>query len=199
MRLLIVTSIFSYLIIASTIYAQENAAQDQEKVTYGKRGIIELNGALSVSGNSEDSNSIRFNAGPGFNYFVADNVYIGADLYVGIRRGLVSKYYLYFYSRRYPKTFVDLGLSIPVGFLFRLKDQIYFNLAPEMQFIVADLKHFRAYQNFITSIKFTVSNAVINVGVKHNFFYLTEKKISDVYYSFNLFLGLSVFFNTAVK
>jgi hypothetical protein len=190
--------LFVSLIFAATnLQAQDKPDAGREKILYGQKGIIELFGGLSLSGGSDDFSTVSFSAEPGLNYFVIDNLYLGAHFKIGItRRKVRENYFFYNYNSHY-KTVVNLGLGIPLGYIKKISDHVYFNLeAPEFSFYLIDLKHFRVYPNVITAFKFPFDSSVIEIGIRHNFFYLTERSMSDVYYSYNVFLGFSACFNT---
>lgn len=187
------------IVTAPRLHADTNDSDNQKKITYGRKGVIELSGGLSLSGSSHDFLSVSFTLQPGLNYFAADNFYVGAHLLARINKGVITENNLFF-PRSYYKTRVDLGLSVPFGYLFKVKDHVYFNLvAPEFQIYLDDLSRFRLYPNFITSFKFPFDNTVLDFGIKHNFFNITNRRFSDPYYSYNVFFGFSVLFDTVKK
>ncbi|MDM7985816.1 MAG: hypothetical protein QUS13_00630 [Smithella sp.] len=186
---------FISLFTASSLFAEVNVPGETAQLTYGRKGVVELHGSMSVNGTSSDISNTRFSMSPGFNYFLADNIYMGAGLHVSAGRYLHTKRFYMFVLSEYQETSVDLGLRVPVGFVFRIRDHVYFDLeAPELEFTLSDLDYFQFSPNLVTAFKFPFDNAVIDFGVRHSFFHVASG-ISGLYYKFQVFLGFSICFD----
>jgi hypothetical protein len=179
-----------------------HAQTDQQEVKTGKqfatKGIIELSGDISLGGVTGGNSYFQFGAGPGINYYVINNFFIGTNVFADVERLTITTTYpfLFFYSRRKIETDWNAGFGLRLGYSFDLSKNIFLNVTPDMSFHWYDAGYFRAYPNITLSLKLIVNNTSINIGFKQNFFYFTDKgqdKISDFYYSYHLSIGFSFF------
>jgi hypothetical protein len=178
-----------------------HAQTDQLEIKAGKhfadKGVVEVSGDLSLGGTTGDSSFFYFSAGPGVNFFVINNFFLGAGVFASVQRVKVTSAYPFLFtsSDRYV-TYWDAGFGVRLGYAFNIGKNAFFNITPEMNFDWYDTGYFRAYPNLLLSLKFIVNNTSINLGFRQNFFYFTnegDKAISDFLYSYNLSLGFSFY------
>ena len=186
------------LVVSASVCLRAQTDQLESKAgkLYADKGTFELFGDISLGGTTGDSPFFFFSAGPGVNYFVIKNLYIGSQVIASVERLKVNTNPFLFVFKRQVQNILGCRLRREARYAFNISKNVFFNITPEMNFLWYDSGFFRAYPNIILSLKFIINNTSINVGFEQNFFYFTDegdKSVSDFIYSYNISLGFSFF------
>ncbi len=181
---LVITLIFS----ASAILNAE--------AVYGAKNTLELNGSISISYTAEtDASRTSIVTGPGIHYFPVDSFHLGLRPFLDYR-------IVYTRDTEEYTTSASFTPVLQAGYVFRLSDNLFFDLAPEIGYSIDyplsaddEVNYRYMYYGLITALKVQAGNALIDIYIQQTIKDHISDEGPDGYYQVSLGLGFSVFFN----
>ena len=177
--------ILLFLVNSFILLSAENG-KIQQAAAYAEKGIWELAGNGSFSAKFYQSHKeYEINITPGVSYFFFRRMHAGIRTmlsYIISNSDFSDKRHHFYHS-------IDF---LSVGYVFKLRDQFYLDLAADYGITISKSEEPFNYL-FTTALKYDLNPALIQLNLTYRYIDYKERSIMSDYSELNLGLGISIY------
>ena len=153
---------------------------------YSEKKVWEFSGSGSFSAKFYQYNkAYEIDISPGVSYFIVRRIHIGVKtmlVYIISNSDISGKRHHFYHSIEF----------ISSGYVFKLKDQFYLDLAADYGITISKSEEPRYYL-FTAALKYDLNPALINLNLVYRYIDYERKSIMTDYSELNLGLGISIY------